>query len=277
MSLDPQTRALLDRAKHGFEPSAQDARDAEAALLAAIGVAAIGATAGVAAGAAGASVSAGKLVSGGSVFAKVIVGLAVVSAGIAGVAALARPVAPTSAEVPAALATPASTAPSTATAATGPTREPIADPSPLAARSVPATRLAVPAAAAGLPATTSTADAPRPAGPDAVGPPAAIAPESEPMIARAPASTLEDEVAIVRDGTARLHAGDGAGALAAFDAHARSYPRGVLEEERSAGRVLALCALGRVAEARAQRDVLRAEHPASAHAARIRESCAGAW
>ena len=37
MSLDRQTRALLDRARGGFEPTARDAVVVEAALLAAVG------------------------------------------------------------------------------------------------------------------------------------------------------------------------------------------------------------------------------------------------
>jgi hypothetical protein len=73
-----------------------------------------------------------------------------------------------------------------------------------------------------------------------------------------------------------LHKGDPARALVLLDEHARSYANGVLAEERAGERVIALCDLGRVAEARsAATDFLRA-HAHAPLAGRVRASCAGA-
>jgi RNA polymerase sigma-70 factor (ECF subfamily) len=78
----------------------------------------------------------------------------------------------------------------------------------------------------------------------------------------------------VRGGVAALHAGDAARALALFDQHARTYPNGLLSEERAAERVLALCDLGRHAEARLGAGEFLRQYPRSPLAARLRESCA---
>ena len=52
------------------------------------------------------------------------------------------------------------------------------------------------------------------------------------------------------------------------------FPKGVLVEERSATRILSLCQLERVAEAKqAARDFL-GRYPSSVYAERVRQSCA---
>jgi RNA polymerase sigma-70 factor (ECF subfamily) len=79
----------------------------------------------------------------------------------------------------------------------------------------------------------------------------------------------------LREGVSALHAGDAARALAAFDEHARLYPNGFLSEERAGERVLALCDLGRTAEAGAAASAFLAQHPRSPLAARVRSSCGG--
>jgi RNA polymerase sigma-70 factor (ECF subfamily) len=60
-----------------------------------------------------------------------------------------------------------------------------------------------------------------------------------------------------------------------LDKHARSFPNGILAEERAAERVLALCALDRMADARAAASAFLRAHPHSPLAARVKSSCAG--
>jgi len=87
-------------------------------------------------------------------------------------------------------------------------------------------------------------------------------------------TTIEAETRLVRAGVAALHAGDAARALAAFDQHARDYPNGLLAEERSAERVIALCDLGRRADARVGAVGFLRQYPHSPLAARVRSACA---
>jgi len=82
---------------------------------------------------------------------------------------------------------------------------------------------------------------------------------------------LAIEARLVHDGVAALRAGQPARALALFDAHAISYPQGVLAEERAAERVLALAQLGRLADAHAAADEFLRAHRASPLAARLRK------
>jgi hypothetical protein len=87
------------------------------------------------------------------------------------------------------------------------------------------------------------------------------------------ASTLAEEVGLLRRARAALNAGDPAAALAHLAEHSRRFPAGVLAEERDAARVLALCHAGRRDEARAQASRFLRERPSSPLAARVRESC----
>jgi hypothetical protein len=98
--------------------------------------------------------------------------------------------------------------------------------------------------------------------------------ESAPTPPTAAPTTLDAETQLVRAGVGALHAGDPAGALAAFDQHARLYPSGFLAEERSGERVLALCDLGRAADASEAARAFLAVYPRSPLAARVRGSCA---
>jgi hypothetical protein len=59
-----------------------------------------------------------------------------------------------------------------------------------------------------------------------------------------------------------------------LDAFAKEFPGGVLTEEALATRVSALCALGRVSEARAVGMRFVQRYPRSPVAARVRGSCA---
>jgi hypothetical protein len=86
-------------------------------------------------------------------------------------------------------------------------------------------------------------------------------------------STLEAETRLLRDADVALRSGDAQRALALLDEHAARFPDGVLQEERAAERVLALCGLGRTSEARADVDRFLRERPRSPLADRVRSSC----
>jgi len=87
-------------------------------------------------------------------------------------------------------------------------------------------------------------------------------------------STLADETALLRDAQSALQGGDPKASLERLDVHAARFPNGVLREERMAQRVLALCAAGRLDEARAEADRFLSEAPSSIQAERVRGSCA---
>ncbi len=119
---------------------------------------------------------------------------------------------------------------------------------------------------------------PAPTNPPSAPPARAAAPRSAPNVAApvppaASASTLEAETRLLRGARDALQAGDGARALSILDQHALAFPSGALSEERTAQRVFALCALGRVDAARAEAGVFLAAHPSSPLASRVRSSC----
>jgi hypothetical protein len=61
--------------------------------------------------------------------------------------------------------------------------------------------------------------------------------------------------------------------LSLLDRHAKLHPRGTLAEEQLAARALALCALGRAADARAVVVKLERIAPRSPHLPKIRSAC----
>jgi hypothetical protein len=83
------------------------------------------------------------------------------------------------------------------------------------------------------------------------------------------------EVRLLGEAHAVMRRGDAERALVLLDEHARRYPKGALGEERDAARIAALCALGRVAEARETADRFLRAAPQSPHAGPIRASCGG--
>jgi hypothetical protein len=120
----------------------------------------------------------------------------------------------------------------------------------------------------------ATVQAPDPVAPPMAAPPpsAVFAPEAtEPSVQRPAPDRLAEEVALLSRATAALHAGRAADALKALDEHRRKFPKGRLSEERGAARAQALCALGRLDEARAELSGLAAQSPS---AARARQICA---
>jgi hypothetical protein len=83
------------------------------------------------------------------------------------------------------------------------------------------------------------------------------------------------ETRLLRRADEALRSGRPALALELLDEHARTFPHGVLSEERSAERVTTLCALGRTDEARAEARRFLATTPDSPLASQIRGSCGG--
>lgn len=130
------------------------------------------------------------------------------------------------------------------------------------------------------PAVVVPAAAPPPAPippptPAAVEPsPAAVVPAPTP---RRPAASAEDpmlaELRAVQTAQRALSRHDGPAALRTLAALDRTHPRGNLREERDALRVLAMCAAGRVDDARAAAAVFLSRHPGSPQAARVQGAC----
>jgi hypothetical protein len=85
---------------------------------------------------------------------------------------------------------------------------------------------------------------------------------------------LSGEVALIARAQSATNRGDAEKALTALREYDRKHPGGELAEERSAARILALCAAGRRKEARAAAARFLAKWPHSPQAARIHSSCA---
>jgi hypothetical protein len=113
-----------------------------------------------------------------------------------------------------------------------------------------------------------------------VAPAASPAPAPRPAAPRRPRSparaqalsSLRAELDVLQRVQAALRREDGASALAELEAHSAS--DGPLLAERQAARILALCLLRRVDEARLAAEAFSARHPRSAQRAAIAESCA---
>jgi len=101
-----------------------------------------------------------------------------------------------------------------------------------------------------------------PARPAAYASPAPGAPDS-----------LPEEVRLLSKAEQQLSTGRADDALRTLGEHERRFSGGVLAEERLAARVQALCALGRVAEARADLARLARAYPQSPHLDRARKFC----
>ena len=86
-------------------------------------------------------------------------------------------------------------------------------------------------------------------------------------------STLERELLLLKQAKSALDQGDADKALGVLDQHEKTFPSGVLAEERGATRVLALCAAGRTAEAKSSAKDFLARYPRSPSAVRVRASC----
>ncbi len=85
---------------------------------------------------------------------------------------------------------------------------------------------------------------------------------------------LSGEVALIARAQSATNRGEAEKALEALKEYDRKHPGGELTEERSAARILALCAAGRRKEARGAAARFLARWPRSPQAARIQSSCA---
>lgn len=88
-----------------------------------------------------------------------------------------------------------------------------------------------------------------------------------------PRDSLSEEVAILSRAERELLKGRAANALTLLNEHERKFRNGALAEERTAARIQAFCALGRVNEANALMNKLA---PQSLHGERARQACATA-
>jgi len=140
------------------------------------------------------------------------------------------------------------------------------------------------AAASGVPAgSESVGDMPpAPTEPAAVPPPVVAAGATPSSLAarapRPPSSTsansdLEAEMALIASAQSAIARGDYAAALASLDEHQRSFPKGMLSEERTAARAVALCGSGRQSEGRALATAFLARHATSPLAPRVKSAC----
>jgi hypothetical protein len=138
------------------------------------------------------------------------------------------------------------------------------------------------------PASSSPAPRARPAAvlPPTAAPPAALLePPTDPTpLSSAPPTRAHEaltppvrdplarEVTLLSRATRALHAGRTAAALKTLDEHQRKFPDGVLTEERRAAKAQALCALGRIAEGRAELARLTPHSPSAARAEQFCDS-----
>lgn len=90
-----------------------------------------------------------------------------------------------------------------------------------------------------------------------------------------PDGSLGAEVRLLHEAQSAFKSGDLALARRDVDEHARSFPNGVLREERLVLGVLLSCAEGQIERARRTADELAAAHPRSSHLEALRGSCAG--
>jgi hypothetical protein len=113
--------------------------------------------------------------------------------------------------------------------------------------------------------------------PTAAVPPASRAPHvvvpasSEGSVERV--STLSEEAELIAEAQRALHSDTPERALVPVERHARRFPEGALAQEREAVRVLALCALDRMPEARHAHGAFLARWPASPLAAKLQDEC----
>jgi hypothetical protein len=165
-----------------------------------------------------------------------------------------------------------------AVASAAPVPDPATTAAPLSAQPAPA--VAAPRATAARDTDTPVAQPPTPPTPPtplatvsaSAAVPLPLPTASAPV---ASVSSLQAEARLLREADRALKGGDAAGCLQMLDEHARQFPAGVLEPERSAERVLALCAAGRAADAQHAARTFLATHEAGPQASRVRASCGG--
>jgi hypothetical protein len=87
---------------------------------------------------------------------------------------------------------------------------------------------------------------------------------------------LAEEIALIAAARSELEAGNARAALADLGVHAKRFARGALRDERLGLRVLALCKLGRTAEAAAARERFLRNASDSVLAGQVRAACSWA-
>ena len=256
--LGPEANALLEAARYGDEPTHSDRERVRAAIAtrlaagaaAGIGVAMAAKSPASALGAAGGASGAGAMPAG--LAAKAL--LAVVLAGAIGASTMmigrALPGPKQPASMPARPAPVAIDAPGSAEGSLNGTASPLGPATALSEARADGFRSNARAAPVNAAATSN---------------------------AHAPTGTGEvaAEVRLLGEAHAAMRGGDAERALVLLEEHARRYPRGALGEERDAARIAALCALGRVGEARQAANRFLRATPLSPHAGPIRASCGG--
>jgi hypothetical protein len=243
--MDPFAQELLNAGRRAHDPTPDDRQRVRAKLATRIAAAA--------AAAAGATKPVGV---GGSMLLKTWLSMAllVVAAGYS--ATRATPVA----EGMERAGPPSITAPAGDPAVTGAAPDaPAIEPGPAFAATTPALPAPSPAGAAGVSGA-----------PGANAPGGFAAPRPPPSAS----GDLEGEMALLANAQAAIQRGDFATALARLEEHRRTYPRGMLGEERAAAQIIALCGAGRTGEARALGAAFLARHATSPLAPRVRGSCA---
>jgi hypothetical protein len=254
--LGPEAREILEAGRIGDEPTAADRRRVRASVMQAI---AAGGAGGLASSAAAKASAAGLKAGAVSVW-KIVVGLTVATAVAGGVASRFTGEAPR----------PSTTAVAAVSAPIAP-----APPPPEPAASAPiAAPTAEPSASAPQPVASPARPSPHPVAPRPRAPAAPVASTSSEAPAAPPPppeDTLAAEAAELREAHRAMQGGDPARALAVLDG--RQAKGNALREEREAARVLALCQLGRVDEARAAAARFLQSSPRSPLADRVRGAC----
>jgi hypothetical protein len=87
-------------------------------------------------------------------------------------------------------------------------------------------------------------------------------------------SDLLEETHLITKSDQALQRGNAAEALTLLDEHARRFPAGVLQEERTFERITALCMLGRAPEARGEAERFLREYPDTPLSTKTRGLCA---
>jgi len=277
-ALRPENRALFRAAQADFEPSEADRERVEKALAMTLGTA-VGASAGAvgtsAAAPAGAAHATASGVTAMNVSMATVAGVAgasakgvVVGVGMGAVQwlSIVAVVAAVGGMGVVALR-PAPAQPPPAVSAS-----PAMAPVPLVSTHGPLTRVV-----AALPVTPAATNTPQPA-PQASVPPAAL-----PIAPHAPAGSslpstvalaetrVSQEARLLHDAQNAIRMGDTAMALRLLDEHARTFPHGVLEEEREAERALLTCGSGGGGREAGER-FLR-QYPDSPLVTRVRSAC----
>ncbi|HEX9295885.1 MAG TPA: hypothetical protein VF881_08615 [Polyangiaceae bacterium] len=123
-----------------------------------------------------------------------------------------------------------------------------------------------------VPTSEESPDVPAPTAP------LRVAPSRPPDPAAAPSrvashTTLEREIALLREAHEALRAAEPGRALDVLDQHAERFPRGALAEERRAVRAIALCQAKPGSAARAQAETFLRSAPESPLVERVRSAC----